>query len=75
MPGDATNKEFSDGLAAALNRPRWYAAPAVLLRKAAGPVGDDLLGSLRMKPKALLDAGFTFDHPDLATVIDAALHH
>ena len=75
MPGDATNKEFSDGLAAALNRPRWYAAPAFLLRKAAGPVADDLLGSLRMKPKALLDAGFTFDHPDLASVIDAALHN
>jgi len=75
MPGDVTNKEFSDVLADALNRPRWCAAPAFLLRTAAGPVGDDLLGSLRMKPQALLDAGVTFDHPDLASVVDAALHH
>jgi len=75
MPADVTNKEFSDGLADALNRPRWYAAPSFLLRKAAGPVADDMLGSLRMKPQALLDAGFTFDHPDLASVLDAALHH
>lgn len=75
MPGDATNAEFSDQLAAALGRPRWYAAPAFLLRKAAGPVADDLLGSLRVKPQALLDAGFTFDHPDLASVLDDALHH
>ena len=38
-------------------------------------VADDLLGSLRVKPQALVDTGFTFDHPDLASVLDAALHH
>lgn len=75
MSADVTNRDFSDELAAALGRPRWLAAPASVLRWAAGPVADDLLGSLRVKPQALLDAGFTFDHPDLPAVLDAALHH
>jgi hypothetical protein len=75
MPGDATNAEFSDAVAAAVGRKRWLAAPAIALNLAAGPVAEDLLGSLRVKPQALLDAGFTFDHPDLASVVDAALHH
>jgi uncharacterized protein (TIGR01777 family) len=75
MPGDATNAEFSDALAAAFGRKRRLAAPKVAIQLGAAPVADDLLGSLRVKPQALLDAGFTFDHPDLAAVIDAALHH
>jgi uncharacterized protein (TIGR01777 family) len=75
MPGDATNTEFSDAVAAAFGRKRRLAAPQLALKLGAGPVADDLLGSLRVKPQALLDAGFTFDHPDLASVVDAALHH
>jgi uncharacterized protein (TIGR01777 family) len=74
MPGDATNAEFSDALAAAFGRKRRLSAPKFAMELAAGPVADDLLGSLRVKPQALLDAGFTFDHPDLASVVDAALH-
>ncbi len=75
MPGDATNAEFSDALAAAFGRKRRLAAPRFAIELGAGPVADDLLGSLRVKPQALLDAGFTFGHPDLASVVDAALHH
>jgi hypothetical protein len=75
MPGDATNTEFSDAIAAAFGRKRRLAAPRFAIELGAGPVADDLLGSLRVKPQALLDAGFMFDHPDLASVVDAALHH
>jgi uncharacterized protein (TIGR01777 family) len=75
IPADVTNAEFSDAVAAALGRKRRLAAPEVALRLAAGPIADDLLGSLRIKPQALLNAGFTFEHPDLASVVDAALHH
>lgn len=74
MPGDATNAEFTDAVARAVGRKARFAAPAAALKLGAGPVADDLLGSLRVKPQALLDAGFTFDHPDLAAVVDAALH-
>jgi len=75
MPGDATNAEFSDAVAAAFGRKRRLAAPRFAIELGARPVADDLLGSLRVKPHVLLDAGFTFDHPDLASVVDAALHH
>lgn len=75
IPADVTNEEFSDAVAAAVGRKRRLAAPEIALRLAAGPVADDLVGSLRVKPQALLDAGFTFEHPDLASVVDAALHH
>ena len=74
MPGDATNAEFSDALAAAFGRKRRLAAPT--RRHPAGrsaPVADDLLGSLRVKPQALLDAGFTFDHPDVRSALQPAL--
>jgi NAD dependent epimerase/dehydratase family enzyme len=74
MPGDATNEEFSDAVAEALGRKRLLAAPKFAIQLGARPVAGDLLGSLRVKPQALLDAGFTFDHPDLASVVDAALH-
>jgi uncharacterized protein (TIGR01777 family) len=74
IPGDATNGEFTDAVAAALGRKARFAAPARVLKLGAGPVANDLLGSLRVKPQALHDAGFTFDHPDLAAVVDAALH-
>jgi uncharacterized protein (TIGR01777 family) len=75
IPADVTNRDFSDTLAAAVRRKRLLAAPEFVLRAAARPVADDLLGSLRVKPQALLDAGFEFAHPDLASVIDDALHH
>lgn len=75
MPGDATNTEFSDAFAAAFGRKRRLAAPRFAIQLGASAVADDLLGSLRVKPQVLLDAGFTFDHPDLASVVDAALHH
>ncbi|HKY57822.1 MAG TPA: TIGR01777 family oxidoreductase [Aeromicrobium sp.] len=74
MPGDATNAEFSDALAAEFGHRRRLAVPKFAVQLGAAPVAADLLGSLRVKPKALLDAGFTFEHPDLASVVDAALH-
>lgn len=75
IPGDATNAEFTDAVAAAFGRKARLAAPALALKLGAGPVAGDLLGSLRVKPQALLDAGFAFDHPDLASVVDAALRN
>lgn len=74
IPGDVTNAEFTDAVAAAVGRKARFAAPSAVLRLAARPIADDLLGSLRVKPQALLDAGFTFNHPDLASVVDAALN-
>lgn len=74
MPQSQTNAEFTDALGEALNRPTFLAAPGIALKAALGTgIAKDLLGSLRVSPKALSSAGFTFDHPDLASTIDAAL--
>lgn len=74
MPQSQTNAEFTDALGDALHRPTFLAAPGIALKAALGTsIAKDLLGSLRVSPKALTSAGFTFDHPDLTSTIDAAL--
>jgi uncharacterized protein (TIGR01777 family) len=74
MPQSQTNAEFTDALGDALHRPTFLAAPGFALKVALGTgMARDLLGSLRLSPKALTDAGFEFDHPDLTSTIRAAL--
>lgn len=74
MPESQTNAEFTDALGDALHRPTFLAAPGIALKAALGTsIAKDLLGSLRVSPKALTGAGFSFEHPDLASTIDAAL--
>jgi len=74
MPHSQTNAEFTDALGDALHRPTFLAAPSLVLKAALGPgIAGDLLGSLRLSPKALTDAGFEFDHPDLTSTLKAAL--
>jgi uncharacterized protein len=74
MPNPVTNAEFTDALGKALHRPTRLVAPTPVLRVAAGSLGEDLLGSLRVEPAALLEAGFTFEHPDIDAVLEDALH-
>jgi uncharacterized protein (TIGR01777 family) len=74
MPQSQTNAEFTDALGDALHRPTFLAAPGFALKTALGTgMAKDLLGSLRLSPKALLAAGFEFDDPDLRSTIEAAL--
>ncbi len=73
MPEAPTNAEFTDALGDALDRPTFLAVPSFALKAALGSLSDDLLGSLRVKPAALQEAGFTFDHPDVAAAIHAGL--
>ncbi|MDR7087218.1 uncharacterized protein (TIGR01777 family) [Aeromicrobium panaciterrae] len=74
IPQAQTNAEFTDALGVALHRPTFLAAPGIALKAALGTgIAKDLLGSLRVSPKALTSAGFEFEHPDLASTIEAAL--
>ncbi len=74
MPGAPTNAEFTDALGRAIHRPTFLAAPSFVLKAALGRgISGDLLGSLRLVPQALTDAGFTFKHTDLRTALEAAL--
>ena len=68
-PNPATNQEFTAALARALRRPALLPVPAFALKIALGGFSAEILGSKKVLPQALTDAGFTFDYPHLAPAI------
>jgi hypothetical protein len=71
-PNPATNLQFVRGLGRALHRPTLFPLPALAVKTVFGEMGETvLLESQRLLPARLLDAGFSFSHPEL----DAALAH
>ncbi|MBA2738872.1 MAG: TIGR01777 family protein [Nocardioidaceae bacterium] len=70
-PEPVTNAEFTKALGEVLHRPTRIPVPGVPLRLVAGELSQELLGSLRVVPKALLDAGFTFEHPHVRAALRA----
>lgn len=72
-PETPTNADFTQALARAVHRPAFLPAPAFVLRPAAGRMAPELLGSVNARPQALLDAGFEFRDPDVASVIAAGM--
>lgn len=72
-PGPTTNEEFSRQLARMLNRPSRLRAPARPMRTVLGELAATLLGSLRVEPERLLEAGFEFEEPTLNERLAAAL--
>ena len=59
-PKPVTNAEFTATLAQALGRPAFVHIPAAVLKLAMGEMSVLLLGSQRVLPARLLDAGFRF---------------
>lgn len=72
-PHPTTNAEFNRQLAAQLHRPAFMRVPRFAIRTALGSLSTELLGSLRVMPEHLLAEGFSFEHPDLASTLRAAL--
>ena len=72
-PNPSTNAEFTDQLGDALSRPAVLRVPGFAIKAAIGQLSQELLGSLRVVPERLLEAGFTFEQPDLESTIAAAL--
>ena len=72
-PNPTTNAEFTRELARQVHRPAVLRAPAWPLRKLAPDVSSELLGSARVEPRRLLEAGFAFEHPTLNDRLTAAL--
>ena len=70
-PNPVTNQEFTSALARALRRPALFPAPAFALKAALGGFSTEILGSKKVIPTALLDAGFTFDYPHIGPALDA----
>ena len=69
-PDPKTNAEFGRLLARALDRPYWFPAPALMMRLAFGELGDKLLlGSQRVLPQRLQQAGFKFQFADAESAL------
>jgi uncharacterized protein (TIGR01777 family) len=69
-PQPATNKQFSQTLGKALNRPTFISMPAFVIKTLLGEMGQALLleGS-RVLPTKILNAGFNFQYRDLEGAI------
>lgn len=72
-PVPVTNAEFTAELARALRRPAMLRVPAPVLRAGLGELSGELLGSQRVVPRRLQQAGFAFRYPGLAAALTAEL--
>jgi len=70
-PNPVSNYTFTKTLGAVLHRPTILPIPRFALRIMYGEAASVLTGSKEIYPKAITEAGFVFDYPDL----DASLRH
>ncbi len=70
-PDPKTNADFGRLLSRALKRPYWFPTPGWAMRLAFGELGDTLLlGSQRVVPQRLQEAGFQFQFADAASALE-----
>ena len=72
-PNAVTNQEFTAALARAMNRPALFPAPAIALKIALGGFSSEVLGSKKVLPNALSDAGFVWDYPHITNALTALI--
>lgn len=68
-PGNVTNQQFTDALAAVTGRPALIPVPEFALKTLLGETADLVLKGRPVSPKKLQDLGFQFNYP----TIEAAL--
>lgn len=73
-PTSVTNAEFTEALAAALNRPAVLAVPELAIRTVLGAMGEEmLLYGQRVVPAKLQAAGYQFRHNAVGDALAAAI--
>ena len=73
-PNPVTNRQFTRALGRALRRPARLPAPAFALRAMLGQMADALLlASTRVRPRRLVDSGFSFGDPQLEEALGRLL--
>jgi uncharacterized protein (TIGR01777 family) len=70
-PNPVTNQEFTSALARAMHRPALFPAPAIALKLALGGFSSEILGSKKVIPTALTEAGFEWDYPHITNALTA----
>jgi uncharacterized protein (TIGR01777 family) len=69
-PDPKTNADFGRLMARVLKRPYWFPVPAFVMRLVFGELGDKLLlGSQRVLPQRLQEAGFKFQFGDAESAL------
>lgn len=71
-PNPATNAEITRAMSELLHRPAFAHVPSFVLKTVLGEMSQEVLGSARVLPTRLLEAGFTFDDPTIADALRAA---
>lgn len=74
-PNPVTNQEFTAALARAMHRPALFPAPAFALKIVLGGFSSEVLGSKKVLPQKLIDAGFTWDYPHVTSALDALIEN
>lgn len=65
-PQPATNLELTKAIAKQFNKPLWLpAVPGFVLKLAMGEMSAAVLGSTKTSAQKIMDAGFSFDFPEL----------
>ncbi|WP_042404184.1 TIGR01777 family oxidoreductase [Streptacidiphilus carbonis] len=72
-PDPVTNQEVTEAMGRVLHRPTVAAVPEFALKLVLGEMAVEVVGSHRVVPAKLLDAGFRFAHPTVDQAIEAAL--
>lgn len=72
-PNPVTNQEFTAALARAMHRPALFPAPAIALKIALGGFSSEILGSKKVIPQSLTEAGFTWDYPHISSALKALI--
>jgi uncharacterized protein len=72
-PNPVRSAEFTRTLADVVGKPAVLRVPTWAMRLAMGKVAPEVLGSLRVLPARLAEAGFRFTQPELAAVLRAEL--
>ena len=70
-PNPVTNQEFTSALARAMHRPALFPAPAFALKLALGGFSSEILGSKKVLPHVLSEAGFTWDYTHITNALTA----
>jgi NAD dependent epimerase/dehydratase family enzyme len=69
-PNPVTNKQLVQAIAKQLHKPLWAPnVPAFLLKLLLGEMSTIVLGSTKVSPQKIEDAGFTFKYPDLTSAL------
>ncbi len=72
-PNPVTNEEFTRHLGRVVHRPAFMPVPKFALHALFGEMADVMLASLRVLPKAGLDAGYSFQYPELAPALESVV--